>query len=425
MARLVHRRRAMSLPRPIGASLLAFVAACGPSLGSDETGALGSTGSEHDDDDDDGGEASGSGTTDPFPMESCPCETIEPERSRCTDAPSEVSNAKRVPEVLAPIGDLFTGKIAVLGAEIYLERDLNEPVLQRFTEGDAEFADVLALAPGARVEALVPSDGELLVLTRGSDEDALSRWTETDGLQEVAAFGELRLGNGSATEGAQLVGGSGHALVVFPPQEQFPDAAHATRTVADVDLLTGTFALLPEPLAGPTPTTDGWIGLRPQLVEYQYCYDYSCIRTNVAATWSVVETGAAGPSVRSSEHCVENDMFDLPINHAWLHESSYVFSSTAALRSVSTSDEERDLWRGGGMIRDAVLHGDAVFASIYRDSTNELVRVPLAGGAPELWLTAPTDHSLVNFRVAGVIDDRLYVALPDGNDAWQLAALDL
>jgi hypothetical protein len=410
------------------ASCVVLLLACGPRVASSPSAGESSGGSESGQPAGEGDETSGDASSSSGAWDICPCEEIRVGWTFCEPTEPVAVDALRESSSLAEISADATSELVVHdGALWYAVRDPTgvDPIhLERWSVGDDAFTSVLALEVGQELDALAASDDGLLLLIQ-ADEDILARFTSEGGLLELASFGDTDLGT---LPGDEMRVGGGRVQIGIDARDTFEAAAYDSRAVIDVDLTTGEWVLLDEPIAGFVPVEGGWWGRRAVIDEYQYCFDYSCIHELVATHWDLLALG----EVVASDGCVESE-FGEEVDDAWVRGSDYVFVTDAAARLVDANGVERELWRGG-RIDNAHLDDAALFLSLSYEvedpdnpgaGRNELLRVDLDTGSIDRLLSAPVDDRRRAFDVAGMLDTRLYLSSPRPDGSGRLEALDL
>ena len=261
--------------------------------------------------------------------EICPCEQIDAAWRVCEDPELDATEALRERTPVVSMGDRTSGSLVAhdgsLFAEIYGAEDEDPNEVHRWSPDDAEFAPAFELPDGDYAVAMASSEGGLLVLLSASNR--LVRWTAEGGMEELAELGDWDTRPDYISRQPLRVPGD-RAVFGVDRSAAFDDAPADTVAVVQVDLTDGTFELLPEPLAGVVPTEAGWIGLRPQVDEWQFCLDYACFVEPTAIARDLVTAS----STVAADGCVDASYDPQMVHFAALHADDYISVSHAAAR---------------------------------------------------------------------------------------------
>lgn len=409
--------------------LLATLAACGPGLsdsGSDTDVEETSSDTDESTDTDGGTETPGTdGSVDPTddwdPPEICPCERIEPEVVQCLGGAASIEDQLLEPASILDFAEGFTGRAVVLDDAVYVVVGSTESTVQRWVPGAEEFETVVSFDEPVEIEGLAVDGGALWLLTRAQTGDgALLSWSPEAGLDEVAAMPEMRAELAAWWRwDARLRVGHGTATFALADESVSGDATF-TYPLATVDLATGSLTQGSEAVAGYAPSAQGVSTLRASIDQSQYCHDFACLSDDVATAWMLSD---AENSVTAQNLCVGRGSAASLVINAWTTDTGdYIYVTGGVVQRALPDGSAESLWSSDAEIVEAVMDGNSLLVSTHNEGENELLEVPVGGGAPQRLFQTTSDHPARTIRIAGTIDDVLYIGVPT-DDATELTAL--
>lgn len=350
----------------------------------------------------------------------CPCEEVEPEVISCAGGPTAFESQRLETATIATLASDFTGRAVVLDGAVHAVFGSTESTVQRWTPGADAFETVVSLDEPAEIEGLAVDDGALWLLTRAQSGDgALSSWNDGRGLNELVALPEmpaelaawwrldarLRVGNGVATFAAADVTESDQALFTYP--------------VVTIDLESGALEQSGEAVTGYAPAATGVVALQAEIGDRQFCADFACLHDDVATAWAFVNT-SGGISAQSL--CVGAGNEAGEVINAWTTSAGeYIYVTEGVVQRVLPDGSAESLWSGEAEIIEAVLEDEVLLISTHNEGENQLFEVPLNSSIPQLLYSVTSDHPAKTIRIAGTIDETLYIVAPAGDDKDLLA----